>query len=138
MTIDSGRGKPCDPAIILPCPKGSQILKKQPKTSDSNSSLRDHFLENAQDSLLREELRKFVRDYPSVSILDVREEAIRRAKEDDISAPRSRVVSSQETTSSEQPLPPSLASTMAEIIKILQGQQKAIADLASNIRKMNP
>lgn len=77
-----------------------------------------------------------MRDYPSISILDVREEAIRRAKEDDISAPHSHVVSSQETTSSEQPSPPSLASTMAEIMKILQGQQKAIADLASNISKI--
>ena len=117
----------------------AKILEKQPKTSDSDSALRDHFLENVRDSLLRKELRKFVRDHPSVSFLDVREEAIRWAEEDEkISAPRSRVVSSQEATSSEQPLSPSLASTMAEIMKTLQGQQKAIEDLASNIGKMNP
>ena len=80
----------------------AKILKKQPKMSDSDSALRDHFLENVRDSLLRKELRKFVRDHPSVSFLDVREEAIRWAEEDEkISTPRSRVVSSQETTSSE-------------------------------------
>lgn len=88
--------------------------------------------------MLRKELRKSVRGHPSISFLDVREEAIRWAEEDEkISPPRSHVVSSQETTSSEQPPPPSLALTMAEIMKTLQGQQKAIEDLASNISKMN-
>ena len=54
----------------------AKILKKQPKMSESNSALRDHFLENVRDSLLIKYLRKFVRDHPSVSLLDVREEAI--------------------------------------------------------------
>jgi len=113
-------------------------MKKQPKTSDSDSALRDHFLENVRDSLLRKELRKFVRDHPTLSFLDVREETIRWAEEDEkTSAPRSRVVSSQETASSEQLSSPSLALTMAEIVKTLQGQQKAIDSLASTITKMN-
>ena len=116
----------------------AKILKKQPKTSDSDSALRDHFVENVRDSLLRKELRKFVRNHPSISFLDVREEAIRWTEEDEkTSAPRSRVVSSQETASSEQQSSPSLAFTMAEIMKTLQGQQKAIEDLASSISKIN-
>jgi len=73
-----------------------------------------------------------------ISFLDVQEEAIRWAKEDEkISAPLSCIVSSQETASSEQQSSPSLALTMAEIMKTLQGQQKAIEGLASTITKMN-
>ena len=79
-----------------------------------------------------------MRNHPSISFLDVREEAICWAEEDEkTSAPRSRVVSSQETASSEQQSSPSLAFTMVEIMKNLQGQQKAIEDLASSISKIN-
>lgn len=77
-------------------------------------------------------------NHPSISFLDVWKEAIRWAEEDEkISAPRFCVVSSQETASSEQQSSPSLALMMAEIMETLQGQQKAIEELASNISKMN-
>lgn len=77
-------------------------------------------------------------NHPSISFLDVWKEAICWAEEDEkISAPRSCVVSSQEIASSEQQSSPSLALMMAEIMETLQGQQKAIKDLASNISKMN-
>ena len=79
-----------------------------------------------------------MQDHPTLSFLDVREEAICWAEEDEkTSAPRSHVVSSQGTASSEQPSSPLLAMTMAEIMKTLQGQQKAIESLASSITKMN-
>lgn len=112
--------------------------KSQSKSSNDDHALRDHFIDNVRDPLLHKEMKKFVRTHPEISFLDAREEAIRWAEEDEkISSPRSRIVSSQETTSPEQLSSPSLASTMAEIMKTLQGQQKAIEDLASNISKMN-
>ena len=71
-------------------------------------------------------------DHPSISFLNVREEAIRWAEEDEKTlAPHSHIVLSQETASYKQQSSPSLALTMAEIMKTLQGQQKAIEYLQS-------
>jgi len=79
-----------------------------------------------------------VRKHPSTSFLDVREEAIRWAEEDEkISPPGSHIGSSQVTTSSKQPSSPFLVLTMAQITTTLQGRQKAIKGLASSISKMN-
>jgi len=112
----------------------AKIQKKQSKRSNDDHAPREHFVENVQDSLLRKELRKFVHTHPSISFLNAWEEAIHWAEEDEnISVPRPHVVSSQETTSSEQPLAPSLALTMTKIMKTLQGQQKPFEDLTSSI-----
>lgn len=116
----------------------TKIQKKQSKTSNYDHALRDHFVENVRDSLFRKELRKFAHTHPSISFLDTREEAIRWAEEDEkISVPCPRVVSPQETTSSEQLSTPSLVLTMTKNMKILQCQQKTIEDLTSSINKMN-
>ena len=114
----------------------SKIHKKGQKSSLTDHDLRDHFVDNVRDDLLKKELKKLLRTHPDVSFLDVREEAIRWAEEDEKPhESRPRMVSSREITTSSQP--PSLATTMNEIMKTLQGQQKAIADLTANIKMMN-
>ena len=115
----------------------SKIEKKSvTKSSGQDAALREHFAENARDPLLRKELKKFIRTPPEVSFLDTREEAIRWAEEDEKSCgPRPRVASSHETSTSTKPS--SLKSAMNEMIKTVQGQQKAIEDLAANLKKLN-
>ena len=115
----------------------SKIEKKSvTKSSGQDAALRDHFAENARDPLLRKELKKFIRTPLEVSFLDTREEAIRWAEEDEKSCgPHPRVASSHETSTSTKPS--SLKSAMNEMIKTVQGQQKAIEDLAANLKKLN-
>ena len=115
----------------------AKIEKKSvTKSSGQDPALRDHFAENVRDPLLRKELKKFIRTHPEISFLDTREEAIRWAEEDEKSCgPRPRVASSHETSTSTKPS--SLESAMNEMIKTLQGQQKAIEDLAANLKKLN-
>ena len=115
----------------------SKIEKKSvTKSSGQDAALRDHFAENVRDPLLRKELKKFIRTHPEVSFLDTREEAIRWAAEDEKSCgPCPRVALSHETSTSTKPS--SLESAMNEMIKTLQGQQKAIEDLAANLKTLN-
>ena len=115
----------------------AKIEKKSvTKSSGQDAAPRDHFDENVRDPLLRKELKKFIRTHPEISFLDTREEAIRWAKEDEKSCgPRPRVASSHDTSTSTKPS--SLESAMNEMIKTLQGQQKAIEDLAANLKKLN-
>ena len=115
----------------------SKIEKKSvTKSSGQDAALRDHFSENVRDPLLRKELKKFIRTHPEVSFLDTREEAIRWAAEDEKSCgPCPRVAWSHETSTSTKLS--SLESAMNEMIKTLQGQQKAIEDLAANLKKLN-
>ena len=115
----------------------AKIEKKSvTKSSGQDAALRDHFAENVRDPLLRKELKKFIRTHPEISFLDTREEAIRWAEEDEKSCgPRPRVASSHETSTSTKPS--SLKSAMNEMIKTVQGQQKAIEDLAANLKKLN-
>ena len=115
----------------------AKIQKKSvTKSSGQDAALRDHFAENVRDPLLRKELKKFIRTHPEISFLDTREEAIRWAEEDEKSCgPRPRVASSHETSTSTKPS--SIESAMNEMIKTLQGQQKAIEDLAANLKKLN-
>ena len=115
----------------------AKIQKKSvTKSSGQDAALRDHFAENVRDPLLRKELKKFIRTHPEISFLDTREEAIRWAEEDEKSCgPRPRVASSYETSTSTKPS--SIESAMNEMIKTLQGQQKAIEDLAANLKKLN-
>ena len=106
------------------------------KSSGQDAALRDHFAENVKSPLLRKEIKKFIRPHPEVSFPDTREEAIRCADEDEKSCgPRPRVASSHETSTSTKPS--SLESAMNEMIKTLQGQQKAIEDLAANLKTLN-
>ena len=106
------------------------------KSSGQDAALRGHFAENVKSPLLRKEIKKFIRPHPEVSFPDTREEAIRCADEDEKSCgPRPRVASSHETSTSTKPS--SLESAMNEMIKTLQGQQKAIEDLAANLKKLN-
>ena len=115
----------------------AKIQKKSvTKSSGQDAALRDHFAENVRDPLPRKELKKFIRTHPEISFLDTREEAIRWAEEDEKSCgPRPRVASSHETSTSTKPS--SIESAMNEMIKTLQGQQKAIEDLAANLKKLN-
>ena len=106
------------------------------KSSGQDAALRDHFAENVKSPLLRKEIKKFIIPHPEFSFPDTREEAIRCADEDEKSCgQRPRVASSHETSTSTKPS--SLESAMNEMIKTLQGQQKAIEDLAANLKKLN-
>ena len=106
------------------------------KSSGQDAALPDHFAENVKSPLLRKEIKKFIIPHPEFSFPDTREEAVRCADEDEKSCgQRPRVASSHETSTSTKPS--SLESTMNEMIKTLQGQQKAIEDLAANLKKLN-
>ena len=73
-------------------------------------------MDNVRDDLLNKELKKLLRTHPDVSFLDVGEEAIGWAKEDEkLHESRPRMASARETTPSSQP--PSLATTMNKIMK---------------------
>lgn len=54
----------------------SCVLKQHPKSvANEKAVLRDQFVEGVRDYSLRRELRKYVRDNPTSTLIEVREEA---------------------------------------------------------------
>lgn len=50
---------------------------------DPDLTLRDQFANSVRDGVLRKELRKFIREHPSITFLDIREEALRWSEEEE-------------------------------------------------------
>ena len=50
---------------------------------DPDLTLRDQFANSVRDRILWKELRKFIREHPSITFLDVREEALRWSEEEE-------------------------------------------------------
>ena len=101
---------------------------------DPDQTLRDQFANSVRDGMLRKELRKFLREHPSVTFLDVREEALRWTEEEEKpgrtphdSASREVVVDVDEqaecnsSTASSNPL--------QQVLDVLLKQQKSIEDM---------
>lgn len=120
----------------------SALLQSPSAVHDVASTLRDQFIEGVRDSGLRRELRRLVREKPSSTLIDVREEAILWTLED---RPRSSsVAKSRQLTSCDvdgQPAKASptnaeadLATTLTEVVKLIAQQGKAISELTGAIR----
>ena len=60
-----------------------RVVTKCPSAADdSDTTLRDTFVDNLRDPLLRKELKRMIRSSSSVTFLDVREEALRWSEDD--------------------------------------------------------
>ena len=114
----------------------SKIEKKSvTKSSGQDAALRDHFAENVRDPLLRKELEVY-QNTPGSFLSRHQTGSYSLGRRDEKSCgPRPRVASSHETSTSTKPS--SLESAMNEMVKTLQGQQKATEDLAANLKKLN-
>lgn len=123
----------------------SALLQSPSAVHDVASTLRDQFVEGVRDSGLRRELRRLVREKPSSTLIDVREEAILWTLED---RPRSSsVAKSRQLTSSDVDGKPAkasptsteadLATTLTEVVKLISQQGKAISELTGAIRGLS-
>lgn len=123
----------------------SAVLQSPSAVHDIPSTLRDQFVEGVRDSGLRRELRRLVREKPSSSLIEVREEAILWTLED---RPRSAsVAKSRQLTSCDVDGQPAkadptntetdLATTLTEVVKLISQQGKAISELTGAIRELS-
>lgn len=121
------------------------VAQKCPEAvSDKDQVLRDHFADNVRDSMLRKELRKAIREHPSVKFFEIREEAIRWSEEEEKPIGKSKSACSSEVSAPLAPVDADVESmsgksnnVLAEILKTMQDQQKSILDLTSAIKGMN-
>ena len=84
-------------------------------------AIRDQLADSVKDSLLRKELRKMIRTNPSCSFLEVREEALRWAEEEEKPVPSKKNVSHQEQAAS--------SDDMVKILQALDQQRQSISSL---------
>ena len=117
----------------------SQILRlalkqKPDAVADAKMAVRDQFIEGVQDSSLRRELRKMVREKPQSTLLNVREEAIAWSLEEKPS--NTKVAKSRQVVcdsirgegqcsgnTSQKP------TTLEDLVKVMAEQSKAIGEL---------
>ncbi len=92
-----------------------------------DQALRDQFADNVRDSLLRKELKRMIRGSPSCKFLEVREEALHWAEEDEKLRPTKRNVSS-EAVSTTQP-----NKEMDKVLQALEEQRKSIDNLSQTL-----
>lgn len=101
---------------------------------NSETLLRDQFVEYVLDSALRRELKQFVRQHPGATLLDVRGEAIRWEQEGMARNPRGRSFS---TSSGFQYVvygsTSSAGSELVELKEMLKRQQEQLDQLTHNV-----
>lgn len=88
-----------------------------------DQALRDQFSDNVRDSILRKQLRRMIRYDPKCKFLEVREEALRWAEEEEKPLPTKKHVSNQETASATAP------NDMGKVLQALDDQRKSIDSL---------
>ncbi|KAI7789366.1 rap guanine nucleotide exchange factor 6-like [Triplophysa rosa] len=108
-------------------------------------ALRDQFIEGVRDSALRRELRKVVRERPSVTLFDVREEALMWFSEErpcGANVARSRnllgVGTGEDTghVNMTTTVPSDLGVAFQEMVKVITQQGKAISELTNAVRDL--
>lgn len=106
--------------------------------------LRDQFVENVNDSDLRRELKRLVRNSPELSLLDVRAEAIRWEREGRpansskhrLSSPFCAVQTSGVQRPVEGPSSSSTAEQLAALTALVQKQQEQLGQLTQAVMTM--
>lgn len=123
----------------------SVLLTSPDVVNDPQLMIRDQFIEGLRDSALRRELRRLIRERPSSTLVDVREEAImwcldERPRGTNVARNRKIVgdgcdenVASGESSGDSRS---DLASTLQEVIKIMAQQGKAIGELTNAVREL--
>ena len=107
------------------CEIYNRIHSRDPSIIPSrDQALRDQFADNVRDQLLRKELKRMVRSNSSCKFLEVREEALHWAEEDEKPRPAKRNVSS-EAVSTTKP-----NNKMDRVLQALEEQRKSIDNLS--------
>ena len=107
------------------CEIYNRIHSRDPSILPSRDQvLRDKFADNVRDQLLRKELKTMVRSNSSCKFLEVREEALHWAEEDEKPRPAKRNVSS-EAVSTTKP-----NKEMDRVVQDLEEQRKSIDNLS--------
>ena len=107
------------------CEIYNRIHSRDPSIIPSrDQALRDQFADNVRDQLLRKELKRMVRSNFSCKFLEVREEALHWAEEDEKPRPAKRNVSS-EAVSTTKP-----NKEMDRVLQALEEQRKSIDNLS--------
>ena len=122
----------------------SSVMKQSPTAlSDDKRAIRDQFIEGVSDLSLRRELRKFIRDKPDATFIEVRDEAIMWTVEDKpcvSKTVKSSAVACDYTeeltqcsaidVQKKRPL------TLEDVLKVVAEQGKAIGELTSAVRDL--
>lgn len=107
---------------------------------DPDLTLRDQFANSVRDGVLRKELRKFIREHPSTTFLDIREEALRWSEEEEKPWRSTHESTSREVVSDvleAKECNSSTASTpLQQVLDALLKQQKSIEDLTKTMQAM--
>lgn len=106
---------------------------------DPDQTLRDQFANSVRDGMLRKELRKFVRKHPSISFLDVREEALRWSEEEEKPSrttyeSANREVACEVDEQTECNSSTATSNPFQQVLDVLLKQQKSIEDM---VKAMN-
>ena len=106
---------------------------------DPDHTLRDQFANSVRDGMLRRELRKFVRKHPSISFLDVREEALRWSEEEEKPSratyeSANREVACEVEEQTECNSSTATSNPLQQVLDVLLKQQKSIEDI---VKAMN-
>lgn len=108
-------------------------------------ALRDQFIEGVRDSALRRELRKVVRERPSATLFDIREEALmwfseERSRGANVAKSRNLlgVGIGEETghVNMTTTVPSDLGVALQEMVKVITQQGKAISELTNAVRDL--
>lgn len=106
----------------------SCVLKQHPKSvANEKTVLRDQFVEGVRDLSLRRELKKYVRDNPTSTLIEVREEAYLWSSEEQVPSPkvvRSKAKSCSHVTAEAQ----CCAATATENSMYLEGVMKTLKE----------
>lgn len=104
--------------------------------------LRDQFAQNVNNSDLRRELKRHIRNNPNCTVLDVRAEAIRWEHEGGVINRNSHVSTFCAVQSASLPPPlestPSAASQLATLSSIIQKQQEQLDQITKTLAAMQP
>lgn len=119
----------------------NQALKVDKKAVvNPDLTLRDQFANSVRDGVLRKELRKSIREHPSITFLDAREEALRWSEEEEKPWRSTHESTSREVMSDvveSKKCNSSTASTpLQQVLDALLKQQKSIEDLTKTMQAM--
>lgn len=126
-----------------------KVIKKAPNgLVNKEVLLRDQFVEYVSECSLRRELKKFVRDHPTATLIDVRSEALRWEQEGMPGGARGRSYSVPSAIGFQHSVQgghsadsrasnPSVSSELSELKEILRNQQEQLTQLTRSVATLN-
>uniref|UniRef100_A0A6P8J6M8 Uncharacterized protein LOC116306938 n=1 Tax=Actinia tenebrosa TaxID=6105 RepID=A0A6P8J6M8_ACTTE len=120
-----------------------RIRQKSPADSLTDATLRDQFVDNVKDSLLRKELKKLIRGNSHISFLEIREEALKWSEEEvtqtasrqcKVQELRTNLYSDNDVKSCE--VISASGSGFKELKETISRQQKMIEDLVKTVQTL--